>query len=208
MAICNVIKPAYNSAEWTARENYYIQELDKLEIPVDASSPLIRELAARIDKLRSEANIELAYQSRKFESLDRTRKATEKELFLLLKSQKLATLKTIDDVNGAVAIAMKDIPSQDVLLGKGFQVNMNAIVAAVTPQNAGATANILSVPTTPGIVSLTAAIMIAQERTIFMEHVLSALKDKASSLITIEGGLKLEADVGATANRSNNMTGN
>lgn len=202
MAISGV-KQGYNAQEWAQREAYYIQELDKLEIPIDADIATIRRLSAEIDKLRGEASIELAFQTRKFESLERARKATEKELFLLLKSQKALPLKTIDEVNGAVAIAIKDIPAQDVLSGKGFQLSLASLSNALNPVSQQT--NISSTPASSNVVSLVTACLIAQERKIFMEHVLDILKDKASALITIEGGLKLEADVTSMANRGTSM---
>ena len=197
------VKDAYNATDWLGRETYYITEIDGLSIPVGATTGDIKDLAARIDGVRAEASIELAKCNIKFESLERMRKLVEKELFILIKSQGIAGLKTEAEVNGAVVIAIKDILAADVLAGKDIKLNVNNIITAMTPlapsipgvPTPTPVTPAMGVPAVPVQITLIPAIQIANSRMMFMQAVIDTLRDKASSLITIEGALKLEADV-------------
>lgn len=193
MAFENV-KDSYKPSEWAAREQFYIDALAGIEIPEDISTKNVMQLESKIDKVNTEARLDLVYAERKFETLDRMKKIIERELFLLIKSNNIPGIKTVDEVNGAIAVALRMIPAADIIAGKPLDNSKAAIFAEIT--------NIItqtqSTPSSNTQISLLQAIRTADERLIFLKHITEILEDKHGRLITSLGALKLEAGVGGS----------
>ncbi len=102
-------KPArgYSTAQWTAKEDWYIAELDKIQITDSPSVVDIQHAAAAIDRLLSVARIDYAFVNQKYDRYTTFMKIEEKRLFVELKLQppaQFAGMKlTVDDMKGVVA---------------------------------------------------------------------------------------------------------
>ena len=203
MGKLNNVKKTYTSTEWDDRETYYVQELSTLELPLDISSTQIKGLESLIDSLFCELGLEYAYCKRKSEALERTKKLMEKELFLIIKQSGISGLKSIDEINGAVIIGMKNVTASDALSGK----TMNTLLILKSISDS-LTATIVSNNTTPGTISppvvtktvptkklttLMQSVFIYQDRMVFLEQLIDMLREKKGALITAIGAIKSES---------------
>lgn len=100
-------KRDYTDAEWTLKEDWYVNETNGIKIP-DAPNPAdIQAAATRIDTLLSLARIDSAYINQKTETYSLQLKVQEKQLFVDLKinppqQYKNALKLTVDEMKGVV----------------------------------------------------------------------------------------------------------
>ena len=97
-------KTDYTTAEWKLREQYYIDELTKLNIPEEPTTKEILNLTSKLDKLYTIAAFELANLKRKEARFRLDLKNAEAELFNILKKQELTAGNKVteNDVKGIV----------------------------------------------------------------------------------------------------------
>ena len=97
-------KTDYTTAEWKLREQYYIDELTKLNIPEEPTTKEILNLTSKLDKLYTIAAFELANLKRKEARFSLDLKNAEAELFNILKKQELTAGNKVteNDVKGIV----------------------------------------------------------------------------------------------------------
>jgi hypothetical protein len=182
------VKESYTPTEWKQRETYYAEKVSSIDLPDNITTSGIKKYGSMIDSLLGESTLELAFCKRKFESMDRMRKLTEKQLFFYIK-QNGATfgVKTVNEIDGAVALAMSILPANDVLQGIGWNNNQQRIEQILTN-------SVVDHPATKGPMIIN-AITTTEQRLIFIQSIVEILKDKQGALITLEGALKLETSV-------------
>jgi hypothetical protein len=108
------VKETYTMQEWKGREQYYVQEVGKINLPVDPNTKDIMRLEAAIDSLLTEAMLDLAYIRRRYQYLDAQMKLAEKETFSILKQNPPSGLTntklTENDIKGFVVKYLKSHP--------------------------------------------------------------------------------------------------
>lgn len=183
-----MIKQNYKQSEWEEREDFYADELSKLVIPDNVTVADIKVLSAKINRLYDEAVLDLALVKRKFDSYEKMKKLTEKQLFFTIKqtADTINVKMTEKMVEGAVFTALGYLIPNKVLDGSAipdFESNLLYLIQ-------GQQANI-----TPITTNLFTVMRVLEERLIYMQSIVEMLKDKHSTLITLEGALKLEVSL-------------
>lgn len=189
------VKTIYTPTEWATRENEYVTAINQIELPDGIDTSSIKFLESEMDHIYTKAALDYAYINRKYQRLERSRKALEKELFLLIKSQTIQGLKTVDEIGGAVSMITKVIPAQDVLQQKPIDPQLITYTLC-NLMNVPLPSTCTYVPSVPQKQSLIQAIYIVEERLLFLDQIIDILKTKHEKLITDTGILKLEAGIG------------
>ncbi len=113
----SVVSRAYNSQQWQAKEDWYTEQLNNIDIGPSPSPAQVQELASKIDTLLSMARIEHAFVSQNFERYSLYLKIEERRLYVDLKlqpPQRYQGLKlTVDEVKGVVASFLLNNQWQD-----------------------------------------------------------------------------------------------
>ena len=189
------VKESYTPSEWALREKEYVQAVSRLEIPDGITTSMIKTIEADMDNIYTKAALDFGFVNRKFQRFERSRKALEKELFIVIKSQQIAGLKTVDEIGGAVSLVLKAVPVADVMAQKTIDVNL-IIYTICSVLGCPAPASCVYTPPAVKAQTLMQAIYLLEERYIFLEQIMDILKTKHGSLIILTGGLKLEASIG------------
>ncbi|MGL5458751.1 MAG: hypothetical protein ACRDBY_03950 [Cetobacterium sp.] len=111
MGILNV-KENYNVHEWAERENYYKIEVDKLALPCNPGPLELADYNSRLNNLRDEIGLELAYIERQYDNYYSLRKTLEKAIFYQIKESeiKAGVKNTEKTIEGAVADRLQNHP--------------------------------------------------------------------------------------------------
>ncbi len=106
------VRKSYRSGEWSLKEDYYVQEIQKINIPQSPNPADIANTANQIETILSLARMDMAFIQPNYESYDRCLKIEEKRLFVELKinpPQNFAGLKfTVDEMKGVVTNVLKN----------------------------------------------------------------------------------------------------
>lgn len=107
-----MIKKEYTTAEWTLREEHYMNELTSLVIPELPTAKEVLALTSKLDKLYTEASFEFAIIKRKESRLALEIKNAEAEMFNIIKQQQLTAGAKITeaDVKGLVKTYLANTP--------------------------------------------------------------------------------------------------
>lgn len=99
-----MLKKDYTNQEWLAKEDYYINELQKLVLPLQPNTKEVMEFTSKLDQLYTEASFDYSNFSRRLEIISIDLKNAEAELFSTIKQQQLsAGVKiTENDIKGLV----------------------------------------------------------------------------------------------------------
>lgn len=165
MGIENV-KKSYSQKQWEAREEHYVEELQKLELPDDPTTRDVLKINSRLDNLSTEAAIEFAYVSNQFEYYKKMIKIQEEGSYLTLKEQELEDRRNGGD--SKAKLTADEIKS----LVTNYLNN--------TPYNG----------TSKSIYDIYLCYM---QRFGFIDRVVRTLNEKRQSLVTINAMLKLES---------------
>jgi hypothetical protein len=105
------VKLAYTNAEWAQREQYYIDQINKIDIPADPTTGDIKRITSEIDSILSEALLDFAYIRRNFEKYETLMKLATTEAFSTVKSSIPTTQKpTESEVKSHVVTYLKNNP--------------------------------------------------------------------------------------------------
>ena len=114
------IKEKYTTAEWQEREHYYIEQVQRLIIPLEPNPQAVIALESAIDQILSEALLEQGYLRRRYDKVTQDRKLNEKELHFTIKTDPTyqGLRLTTGDVESLIVTHLKNNPlpgySQDV----------------------------------------------------------------------------------------------
>lgn len=108
------IRRAYNDAQWMAKEDWYTQQCNAIQLTDSPSPAEVQSAALQIDTLLSVARIDYAYVAQMYDRYSMQLKIEEKRLFVDLKIQppsQYNTLKlTVDEMKGVVASVIQKQP--------------------------------------------------------------------------------------------------
>lgn len=110
----DVTKPSrlYTASQWTAKEDWYADQINNLQFSVSPSPAEIQDIAIRIDALLSVARIDYAFANQTCDKYNLLLKIEEKRLFVELKMnppQQFTGLKlTVDEMKGVVASVLNN----------------------------------------------------------------------------------------------------
>lgn len=107
-------KNSYTDKEWTEKENWYVEQTNKLQFTTSPTPGEVQNFAIEIDKLLTVARIDYAFVNQKYDRLSMQRKIEETRQFVLLKQQpptKFTNMKlTVDEMKGVVAEVIQTKP--------------------------------------------------------------------------------------------------
>lgn len=110
----SIAQRGYTAAQWTTKEDWYSQELNKIKIPDAPSINDIQQAAVQIDALLSTARLDFAFVTQRYDNYSMQLKIEEKRLFVDLKLNPpplYSGMKlTIDDMKGVVASVINNQP--------------------------------------------------------------------------------------------------
>lgn len=105
---------SYTEKEWAEKEQWYVEEANKLQFTSSPTPNDVQNFAIDVDKLLTVARIDYAFVSQKYERLCMQRKIEETRQFVLLKQQpptRFANMKlTVDEMKGVVAEVIHSTP--------------------------------------------------------------------------------------------------
>lgn len=103
------IKKSYTKQEWEAREQYYINKIQTLSIPIQPVVKDIVELTSKIDALLTEALFDFSTTKRDESRISLEMKNAEAELFVTIKQNQLKSggKVTENDIKGLVKKFLK-----------------------------------------------------------------------------------------------------
>lgn len=104
----------YTTSEWIAKEDFYVQQIGKIQMITSPGPAEVQQAALDIDSLLSIARIDYAFVEQAYDKYSMQLKIEEKRLFVDLKMQppsQYNTLKlTVDEMKGVVASVIKAQP--------------------------------------------------------------------------------------------------
>ena len=107
-------KNSYTEKEWAEKEQWYVEETNKLQFSGSPTPGEVQNFAIEIDKILSVARIDYAFINQKYDRLSMQRKIEETRQFVLLKQQppsRFANMKlTVDEMKGVVAEIIQTTP--------------------------------------------------------------------------------------------------
>lgn len=105
---------SYTEKEWALKEQWYVDETNKLQFSSSPTPGEVQNFAIEIDKLLTIARIDFAFVNQKYDRLSMQKKIEETRQFVLLKQQppsNFANMKlTVDDIKGVVANVIQTTP--------------------------------------------------------------------------------------------------
>lgn len=97
----------YTTSEWLAKEDFYVQQISRIQMITSPGPAEVQQAALDIDSLLSIARIDYAFVEQAYDKYSMQLKVEEKRLFVDLKMKPPAqynTLKlTVDEMKGVVA---------------------------------------------------------------------------------------------------------
>lgn len=97
----------YTTSEWLAKEDFYVQQISRIQMITSPGPAEVQQAALDIDNLLSIARIDYAFVEQAYDKYSMQLKVEEKRLFVDLKMKPPAqynTLKlTVDEMKGVVA---------------------------------------------------------------------------------------------------------
>lgn len=163
----NLFRRAYSKAEWEQIEDFLIEQLNSIQLPEQVTPQDIMALNARLDELATPVMWLYQQTKRTYEAIQMDRKNAEKQVYMIVKDAV--------DANGNPT---------------GKKRTEGEIAAAIVEY-----LNQTPVGDYPN--SIYVMEKAAMERYLFMDAVVSVLKQKAEKLITDLGAVKLEASLTA-----------
>lgn len=107
-------RSSYTEKEWAEKEQWYVEETNKLQFSASPTPGEVQNFAIEVDKLLSVARIDYAFVNQKYDRLSMQRKIEETRQFVLLKQQpptRFANMKlTVDEMKGVVAEIIQTTP--------------------------------------------------------------------------------------------------
>lgn len=180
----SIVKKAYRNSEWQAKEDFYVQEVQKINIPQAPNPADIANTANQIESILCLARLDMAFIQQNYESYERCLTIEERRLFVELKLNPPtgynALKLTVDEMKGIVT---------NVIKGSPWGSNKN----------------------NPNLYDI---IIESEKRYIFLRNVIQALIDKKDLLITHSSVVKVEASLNGLGSgsynhpRNNNESGN
>lgn len=102
----------YNNSQWTAKEDWYVKECDKIQISSSPTTADIQRIAMEIDRLLTIARLDYAFIAQAYDKYNTQLKIEKERLFVDLKLQppsQYNTLKlTVDEMKGVVASVIQN----------------------------------------------------------------------------------------------------
>lgn len=110
----SIPKNSYTDKEWAMKEQWYVDETNKLQFSSSPTPGEVQNFAIEVDKLLSVARIDYAFINQKYDRLSMQRKIEETRQFVLLKQQpptRFVNMKlTVDEMKGVVAEVIQTTP--------------------------------------------------------------------------------------------------
>lgn len=111
----SVVRRAYNNAQWMLKEDWYVQECNKIVIPDSPLPADVQACAGSIDRLLSIARLDYSFVKQQFDTYSMQLKIEEKRLFIDLKIQppvqySSVTKFTVDEMKGVVSSVINTQP--------------------------------------------------------------------------------------------------
>lgn len=99
-----MVQKTYTNQEWAERENYYIEALQNLVLPLQPTTKEVMEITSKLDALYTDASFDYGNLARQNEIVTMDLKNAEAEMFAIIKQQQLTTGSKIteNDVKGLV----------------------------------------------------------------------------------------------------------
>lgn len=165
----DVRKSAFNTQEWEAVENVFIDAIQSIQLPPDVSPADITLINSQIDQVANKASVVFARMKAKYESFKQMRELGEESAYLEIENNPPPADPT-DSSKGPKKLteAMKEALRTDWLMKnplQGFTTSIYVLERA------------------------------AKERFTFMEMVMKELHRKADQLVSNLGAIKLENEV-------------
>jgi len=111
MGTMHNVKAAYTATEWAARESYYVDAANKIDIPSDPMPRDVKHIISQLDTLISEALLDYSYVRRAFSKAENVMKLATTETFSIVKANNSASNKlTADDVKSLVVSYLRKNP--------------------------------------------------------------------------------------------------
>lgn len=166
----NLFKRTFLKAEWEQVEEYLIDAVHKIEVPARVTPDVIQKLNAHLDRLSAPSMWLYQLTKRNYESIEMDRKNAEKQVYMLVKD--------ITDDEGK---------------STGKKRTEAEISAAIVQY-----LNTTPLQTHPAPIYVMEKM--AMERFMFIDAVVSTMRQKADKLITDLGAIKLEIMVNPNGN--------
>lgn len=104
----SMVRRIYNNAQWSVKEDWYVNECNNIVIPASPLPAEIQRCATLIDRLLSIARLDYSFVRQQFDTYSMQLKIEEKRLFIDLKinppTQYSSSAKfTVDEMKGMVA---------------------------------------------------------------------------------------------------------
>lgn len=131
---------AYTNTQWIAKEDWYTQQCNSIQLTDSPTPAEIQQAAVKIDSLLSTARIDYAFVSQMYDRYSMQLKIEEKRNFVDLKitpPSQYNTLKlTVDEMKGVVASVIQNTPwagtsyslYQLVEMSSGRNIFMEAVI--------------------------------------------------------------------------------
>lgn len=105
------IKRAYTTSQWQQKEDWYVKEVNSINITPAPSTADIQRFASEIDRILTIARLDYAFINQAYDRYSMQLKIEERRDFVTLKQQppaQFAGMKlTVDDMKGVVAVVIK-----------------------------------------------------------------------------------------------------
>ena len=126
----SVVTRGYTVSQWTLKEDWYSEQINKIKIPDAPSISDIQQAAVQIDALLSVARLDYAFVNQRYDTHTMQLKIEEKRQFVELKLQpptQYAGIKlTVDDMKGVVASVISSTPWDNTSLSLYQLVQMSS----------------------------------------------------------------------------------
>lgn len=171
----NLFRRTFSKAEWEQIEDFLIQEVNNISVPERVTPQDITKLNARLDELSAPVMWLYATTKRTYESVEMDRKNAEKQVYLIVKDM-------TDDQGNPTG-------------KKKTEAEISAAIVEFLN-----TTPLKKPDGTPMPNSIYVMEKAAMERFMFMDAVVSTMKQKGEKLITDLGAIKLEVMVSPNGN--------